>query len=121
MDLYVPQEEGAEPKSLIDRLDEDEGRIKGLLLDTANLAAVAVLSTVKYLDALKVASRLSWQKSQKSDPVKAVPRSVTILLGTPNRWVMSSMNFAASFDVTVATARTWIHLVNLSIATRMCL
>jgi hypothetical protein len=110
MDLYVPQEEGAEPKSLIDRLDEDEGRIKGLLLDTANLAAVAVLSTVKYLDALKVASRLSWQKSQKSDPVKVVPRSVTILLGTPNRWVMSSMNFAASFDVTVVTAQTSIHL-----------
>jgi hypothetical protein len=27
--------------------------------------------------------RLSWQKSQKSDPVKALPRSVTILLGTP--------------------------------------
>jgi hypothetical protein len=41
MDLYIPQEEGAEPKSLIDRLDEAEGRIKGLLLDTANLAATA--------------------------------------------------------------------------------
>jgi hypothetical protein len=41
MDLYVPQEEGGEPKLLIDRLDEAEGRIKGLLLDTANLAAVA--------------------------------------------------------------------------------
>jgi hypothetical protein len=54
---------------------------------------------------------LSWQKSQKSDPIKAFPRSVTILLGTPNRWVMSSMNFAASFDVTVATMRTSIHLV----------
>jgi hypothetical protein len=50
MDLYVPQEEGAEPKPLIDRLDKAEGRIKGLLLDTANLAAVAALSTVKYYD-----------------------------------------------------------------------
>jgi hypothetical protein len=30
--------------------------------------------------------------------------------------VMSSMNFAASFDVTVVTAQTWIHLVNLSTA-----
>jgi hypothetical protein len=50
MDLYVPQEEGAEPKPLIDRLDEAEGRIKGLLLDTANLAAAAVLSTIKYHD-----------------------------------------------------------------------
>jgi hypothetical protein len=48
MDLYVPREEGAEPKPLIDRLDEAEGRIKGLLLETANLAAVAALSTVKY-------------------------------------------------------------------------
>jgi hypothetical protein len=34
---------------------------------------------------------------------------------------LSFMNFAASFDVTVATARTSIHLVNLSTATRMCL
>jgi hypothetical protein len=48
MDLYVPQEEGAEPKLLIDRLDEAEGRIKGLLLYTSNLAAAAALSTVKY-------------------------------------------------------------------------
>jgi hypothetical protein len=48
MDLYVPQDEGAEPKPLIDRLNEAEGRIKGLLLDTANLAAAATLSTIKY-------------------------------------------------------------------------
>jgi hypothetical protein len=34
---------------------------------------------------------------------------------------LSFMNFAASFDVTVAMARTSIHLVNLSTATRMCL
>jgi hypothetical protein len=52
MDLYVPQEEGAETKPLIDRLDEAEGRIKGLLLDTANLAVAAVLSTVKHHDPL---------------------------------------------------------------------
>jgi hypothetical protein len=50
MDLYVPQEEGAEPKPLIARLDEAEGRMKGLLLDTANLAAAATLSTVKHHD-----------------------------------------------------------------------
>jgi hypothetical protein len=50
MDLYISQEEGAEPKSLIDRLDEAEGRIKGLLLDTANLAMAAMLSIVKYHD-----------------------------------------------------------------------
>jgi hypothetical protein len=30
MYLYVLQEEGAEPKPLIHRLDEAEGRIKGL-------------------------------------------------------------------------------------------
>jgi hypothetical protein len=41
---------GAEPKPLIDRLHEAEGCIKGLLLDTANLAAAAALSTVKYHD-----------------------------------------------------------------------
>jgi hypothetical protein len=50
MDLYVLQEEGAEQKPLIDRLDEAEGCIKGLLLDTANLAAAVALSTVKYHD-----------------------------------------------------------------------
>jgi hypothetical protein len=50
MDLYVPQEEGAEPKPLIDWLDEAEGRIKGLLLDTAKLVTTAVLSTTKYHD-----------------------------------------------------------------------
>jgi hypothetical protein len=50
MDLYVPQEEGAGPKPLIYRLDEAEGRIKGLLLDTANLAVATVLSTVKHHD-----------------------------------------------------------------------
>jgi hypothetical protein len=50
MDLYVPQEEGAEPKPLINRLDKAEGRIKGLLLDTANLAAATTLSAVKYHD-----------------------------------------------------------------------
>jgi hypothetical protein len=50
MDLYILQEEGAEPKPLIDRLDKADGRIKGLLLETANLAAAAALSTVKYHD-----------------------------------------------------------------------
>jgi hypothetical protein len=52
MDLYVPQGGGAEPKPLIDRLDEAEGHIKGLLLDTANLAAAAALSTIKHHDPL---------------------------------------------------------------------
>jgi hypothetical protein len=50
VDLYIPQEEEAEPKLLIDRLDEAEGRIKVLLLDTAKLAAAAALSMVKYHD-----------------------------------------------------------------------
>jgi hypothetical protein len=50
MDLYVAQVEGSEPKPLMDRLDEAEGRIKGLLLDTANLAATAALSIVKHHD-----------------------------------------------------------------------
>jgi hypothetical protein len=34
---------GAEPKPLIDHLDEAEGCIKGLLLDTANLTVAAML------------------------------------------------------------------------------
>jgi hypothetical protein len=63
----------------------------------------------------------SWQKSEKTEPVKALPRSVMILLCTPKRCVMSLMNFAASSDVTFATGRTSIYLVNLSTVTRMCL
>jgi hypothetical protein len=37
MDLYIPQEEGAPPKGLVDLLDEAESRIKDLLLDTTKL------------------------------------------------------------------------------------
>jgi hypothetical protein len=40
--------------------------------------------------------RLSWQKSQKTELVKAVPRSVMILLGTPKRCLMSLMKLTAS-------------------------
>jgi hypothetical protein len=36
---------------------------------------------------------------------------VTILLGTLNRWVMSFMNFAAAFDMTIAMARTSTQVV----------
>jgi hypothetical protein len=50
MDLYIPHEEGAELKPPIVQLDEAEGRIKGLLLDTAKLMAAAALATVKYHD-----------------------------------------------------------------------
>jgi hypothetical protein len=35
---------------LIDRLDKAKCRIKGMLLDTANLAVVVALLTVKYHD-----------------------------------------------------------------------
>jgi hypothetical protein len=48
MDLYIPQEEGAPPKGLVDQLDAAESRIKDPLLDTAKVLAAAVLSTVKY-------------------------------------------------------------------------
>jgi hypothetical protein len=42
--------EWVDPKPLIDQLDEAEGRIKSLLLDTANLAVATALSTVKHHD-----------------------------------------------------------------------
>jgi hypothetical protein len=48
MDIYVPQEEGAEPKELVDCLDEAEGRMKTLLLDTNKLTAVVASAMVKY-------------------------------------------------------------------------
>jgi hypothetical protein len=59
MDLYIPREEGAEPKPLIDWLDEAKGRIKGLTLDTANLAAVVALSTVKNHDLFFILQKVS--------------------------------------------------------------
>jgi hypothetical protein len=48
MDIYVLQEEGAEPEELFDRLDEAEGRMKMFLLDTSKLAAAVALVTVKF-------------------------------------------------------------------------
>jgi hypothetical protein len=48
MDIYVPQEEGAEPKELLERLDEADGQMMALLLDTSKLAAAAALAEVKY-------------------------------------------------------------------------
>jgi hypothetical protein len=53
--------------------------------------------------------------------MKAELRSMTILLGTPKRWVISLMNFVASFGITLVTAQTSIHVVHLSIVTRMFL
>jgi hypothetical protein len=35
MDIYVPQEEAAVPKELVDRLDEAQGWMKNLLLDAS--------------------------------------------------------------------------------------
>jgi hypothetical protein len=55
------------------------------------------------------------------DPKKVVPRLVTILLGTPKWWMMCSMNFSTSFNVTVVMAWTLFHLMNLSTAARVCL
>jgi hypothetical protein len=66
MDLYVPQEERAEPKELVDRLDEAEGRIKGLLLDTAKLAVAVALSTVKYHDPSSI-----YERSQRNSTCPA--------------------------------------------------
>ena len=63
--------------------------------------------------------QLSWQKSQNSDPVKEEPKSVMIRLGTPNLCVISSMSSAALAADMVETSFTSIHLVNLSMATKM--
>ena len=62
---------------------------------------------------------LSWQKFQNSDLVKEEPKSVMIRLGTPNLCVISLMNSAALTADVVETGFTSIHLVNLSIATKM--
>jgi hypothetical protein len=47
MGIYVPHDEGVEPKELVARLDEAEGRMKTLLLDTNRLTVAAALVTVK--------------------------------------------------------------------------
>jgi hypothetical protein len=47
MDIYVPQEEGAKIRKLLDRLDEADGRMKALLLDTSKLVAAATFAVVK--------------------------------------------------------------------------
>ena len=57
--------------------------------------------------------QLSWQKSQISNPVKEVPMSVTIRLGTLNLCVISWMNSAALAADVVETGFTSIHLVKL--------
>jgi hypothetical protein len=86
-DLYVPQEEGAEPKPLIDQLDEAEGRIKGLRLDSANLAVAAMLSTVKYHDPSFDLQKVSEDVDlscliRREDVVVAVGRSSRSLTST---------------------------------------
>jgi hypothetical protein len=80
MDLYVPQEVGAEPKPLIDQLDEVEGRIRGLLLDTTKLAVAAALSTMKYhdpsFDLLKVSVDLDLSVLVRREDVVAAAEEV---------------------------------------------
>ena len=63
--------------------------------------------------------KLYWQKSQNSDPVKEEPKSMIIRLGTPNLCVISSMNSAAMAADVNEIGLTSIHLVNLSIVTKM--
>jgi hypothetical protein len=52
--------------------------------------------------------------------VNRVPLSVIILLGTPNRCVISLMNSIALAIVIEAASFTLIHFVNLSTAMKMC-
>jgi hypothetical protein len=65
---------------LIDRLDEDEGRIKGMLLDTAKLAAAAALSTVKYhdpsFDLQKVSEEVDLSGSLRREDIMAAVEEV---------------------------------------------
>ena len=60
--------------------------------------------------------QLSWQMSQNSDPVKELPKSVMIRLGTPNLCVISLMNSTALAADVYETGFTTIHLENLSMA-----
>jgi hypothetical protein len=62
----------------------------------------------------------SAQKSLNSLVVNQVPLSVIMLLGTPNRYLISLMNSTALAAVMEAVGFASIHLVNLSIATKTC-
>jgi hypothetical protein len=62
----------------------------------------------------------SSQKSLNSIVVNWVPLSVIILLGTPNQYMISLMNYTALAAVFEAPGFTSIHFVNLCTATKMC-
>jgi hypothetical protein len=57
----------------------------------------------------------------KVRPCESLPQVDDDPVGYPEPMGVSSMNFVASFDVTVVTLRTSIHFVNLSTATWICL
>jgi hypothetical protein len=90
MDLYVPQEEGAETKPLIDRLDKAEGRIKDLLLDTANFEAAAALSTVKNHNPSFEVVKTSWQLQVRSSRSLTSALTEAVLKGAFYTWVRST-------------------------------
>jgi hypothetical protein len=80
MDIYVLQEVGAEPKKLVDHLDEAEGQIKTLLLDTSKLAAATTLATVMYhepsFDLQKVVEDVDLSKLVSREDIQAVAEEV---------------------------------------------
>jgi hypothetical protein len=61
-----------------------------------------------------------YTKVVNSLTVNWVPLSVIMLLGTPNRYMISLMNDTTFAIVIEATGFTLIHFVNLSTATKMC-
>jgi hypothetical protein len=93
MDIYVPQEEGAEPKELVDRLDEAEGRMRTLLLDTNKLAAASALATVKFHE-------LSFERvSQCIQPVSHKQGgSPSGLIRRKQRYINAHMNISSCIN-----------------------
>jgi hypothetical protein len=80
MDIDVPQEEGAEPRELLDCLDEADGRMKALLLDTSKLAAVTALAAVEYhepsFDLQKVTGDVDLSELVNREDVQAAAEEV---------------------------------------------
>jgi hypothetical protein len=62
----------------------------------------------------------STEKSLNSLTVNQVPLSVILLLGMPNRYMISLMNSTALAAVIEVACFILIHFVNLSTATTMC-
>jgi hypothetical protein len=77
-----------EPKELIARLDEAEGQMRALLLDTSKLPAAAALATVKFheltFDLQKVAKDVDLAELVNSEDIQAAAGEIIKKVASKN-------------------------------------